>query len=129
MVPPDRPDFTCGHRHRALALDALNEALISSSTVLSAAQRRLVADHDRIDVAVATSERERGLDFPLVAVFILVDPDAERDLEPELRGDCRHEFDATSRTVGTNGVGVRAEDLQVGADLLRRRAVAVVRML
>ena len=125
---PHVEGFASRHRYRALAFDPPNDPDQVINRLVRA-QHRLVADHDRIDIAVAASERERGLDFPLVAVFILVDPDAKRDLEPELRGNCRYEFNSTSRAIGTNGVGVRAEDLEVGADLLRRRAIAVVRML
>ena len=128
MVPPDRPDFTRGNRNRAHTLYALNESFELVYRLVRP-QRGLVADDDGVDVGVATSEGDRGLDLPLVAGFIFVDPDTQRDLETELRGNRGHEFTAASRTVGTNGVGIRAEDLQVGADLRGRRAVAVVRML
>ena len=145
MVDPDRPDFAGRDRYRAQPLHALT-SLISSSMSLTrtsalracplptrnvapcrqvATQRGLVADHDRVDVAVAARERDGGLDFPLVAGLVLVDPDAERDLEPELGGNRRHQLDAAGRAVGADGVGVGAEKLQVGADLLRRRTVAV----
>src|SRR4030088_3302384 len=128
MVPPDRPDFTRGNRDWAHPLYALNERLEFVDRLVRP-QRGLVTDHDGVDVAVATSERDGGLDFPLVAGFILVDPDAEGDLEPELRSNRGYELTAASRTIGTNGVGIWTEDLQIGADLLRRRAVPVVRML
>jgi hypothetical protein len=125
---PDVVGLAGRHRHRALALDPLDDSdeLIDR---LVRTQRGLVADHDRVDVAVAARERDGGLDFPLVAGFVLVDPDAERDLEPELRGDRRHELDAAGGAVGADGVGVGTEDFQVGANLLRRRAITVVRML
>ena len=79
-----------------IALDALDERdqLVDR---LFRAQRGFVADHDRVDVAVAARELDGGLDFPLVAVFVLVDPDAERDLQAELGGDRRHQFDAAGR--------------------------------
>src|SRR3977135_2299380 len=99
MVPPDRPDFTGGNRNRAHTLYALNESLELVYRLVRP-QRGLVADDDGVDVGVATSKGDRG-----------------------------REFTAASRTVSTNCVGIRAEDLQVGADLLGRRAVAVVRML
>ncbi len=153
MVDPDRPDFAGRDRYRAHPLhalhdlDQLGDALFDLQLfeVLSrpfrfrpqrrlvagevATQRGLVADHDRVDVAVAARERDGGLDFPFVAGLVLVDPDAERHLEPELGGNCRHELDAAGRAIGADGVGIGAENLQVGANLLRRRTVAVIRML
>ena len=135
---PDVEGFAGCDRHRALALDPLDDRdeLVDC---LFPPQYRLVADHDRVDVAVAACQRDRGLDFLLVTGIrydlpigidnVLVDPDAERDLEPELRGNRGHELDAAGRAVGADRLRVRAEDFQVGANLLRCRAVAVIGML
>ena len=128
MVDPHRPDFTRRHRHRAQALNPLDD-LAEFVDGLFRAQRGLVADHDRVDVAVATGERDRRLDLELVARLVLVDPDAERDLQPELGGDWRHEFEAAGRRVGADGVRIGTDELEIGADLLRRRPVATVGML
>ncbi len=105
MVDPDRPDFAGRDRHRALALDPLDEADELVDRLLRA-QGRLVADDDGVDVAVAARQRNAGLDFALVAGFVLVDPDAERDLEPELGGNRRHQLAARRRAIGADGVSV-----------------------
>ena len=41
----------------------------------------------RVDVAVVAGEFDRRTDFPLVALLVLVDPGADRDLQAEFRGD------------------------------------------
>ena len=128
MVDPDRPDFAGGDRDRAQALDALDD-LAEFVDGLFRAQRGLVADHDRIDVAVAAGERDGGLDFLLVARLVLVDPDAERDLQPELRRDRRNEFAAAGRRIGADRVRIGTDQPEIGADLLGGRPVAVVGML
>src|SRR6202521_3890612 len=128
MIDPDRPDFARGDRHGALALHPLNEPDELRDGFLRAVDR-LVADHDCIDIAVAPGERNRLLDFPLVADLVLVDPDAQRDLEPELGCDRRYELAAAGRAVSADRLSVRAEDFQIGANLLLGRTVAVVRML
>src|SRR4029450_13619908 len=106
---------------------------------LLAGQHRLVADHYGVDVAVATRQRDRGLNLLLVpgirydlavgADNVLVDPEAERDLEPELGSNRGHQLDAAGGAVGADVLSVGAENLQIGADLLRPRPVAVVGML
>ena len=53
-----------------IALDALDD-LDELVDRLVRPQRGLVADHDRVDVAVAAGERDGGLDFPLVAASFL----------------------------------------------------------
>ena len=128
MVDPDRPYFAGRDRHRTLALDPLDEANELVDRLLRA-QGRLVAHDDGVDVAVAACQRNAGLDFPLVAGFVLVDPDAERDLEPELCGNRRHQLAARGRAIGADGVSVRTENFQIRADLLRCGAIAVIGML
>src|SRR5262249_245891 len=93
------------------------------------AQRRLVADHDAVDVAVAPGPRDGALDLPFVTFPVGIDPDAERDLEPELGGNRGYQLAAARRGVCTDGVGIGTENLQVGANLFRCRLVAVIRML
>ena len=88
---------------------------------------RLVADDDRVDVAIAPARSMAALDFPLVARLVLVDPDADRDLEPELRRDAGHQFAAAGRAVGADRLRVGREHLQIGPDLLLGRAITTVR--
>ncbi len=128
MVDPDRPDFAGGDRDRAETLHPLDD-LAELLDGLFCAQRGLVANHDRVDVAVAPGERDRRFDLQLVPRLVLVDPDAERDLQPELGGDRRHEFAAAGRGVGADRVRIGADELEVGANLLGRRPVAAVGML
>ena len=68
------------------------------------------------DVAVALGEVDRGVDLALVAVGVLVDPGADRDLEAELGGDRRHQFDAAGRGVKPDRPRQRRQLFQVGAD-------------
>src|SRR5262249_15973317 len=128
MFDPHRPDFAGRDRHRTLPFDALNKPDEFVDRLLRA-QRGFVTDHYSIDVAVGGRKGDGGLYFPLVAGFVLIDPDAEGDFEPELRGDRRHELTAAGRAVGADRLSIRTEDLQIGANLFRRRAVAIVRML
>ncbi len=121
MVEPDRPDFTGGDRDRARPLDLLDELdeLVDGHL---AAQHRLVADHDGVDVAVVAGEVERRADFPLVALLVLVEPGADRDLEAELGGDRRHQLGAAGRRIGADRPGIGRDGLQVGANLRGGRA-------
>ena len=49
-------------------------------------------------------------------------------LQPEFRRDARHELDAAGRGIGADRAGQRSQQLEVGADLLRRGRAAGVRM-
>jgi hypothetical protein len=110
-------------------------------------QQRLVADHDGIDVAVAARERDRGLDFALVAFLVAFDlppvapdagarllgdaaePDTDRDLEAEFRGDAGDQLLPASGGVRADRAGVGTQELEVAADLFRSRPIAVIRVL
>ena len=127
IVAPDVPDFAGrdGNVDRLLhPLDQVDQVF----DLLLAAVDGLVADDDADDVAVALGERDRGVDLAFVAVGILVDPGADRDLEAELGGDRRHQFDAAGRGVETNRARHRRQLLQVGADFLDLRDVVDVGM-
>ena len=117
MVDPGCPDFAGSNRDWARPLHALDE-LDQISDAHLRPQCRLVADDDGVDVAVAAGEVERGADFPLVALLVLVDPGADRDLQAELGGDRRDQFGAAGGGIGADGVGVGRDRLQIGADLL-----------
>ena len=128
MVDPDGPDFSCSYRDWARSLHALDEL----DEVVNAhfrAQRGFVADDDGVDVAVVAREIERGANFPLVAILVLVDPGPDRDLEAEFGGDRRNKLGAAGRRVGANGAGIGGNGLEVGADLLDGRPVTKVGML
>ena len=77
-----------------------------------------VADHDPDDIAVASGQVDDGLDLALVAVLVLVDPGADRDLDAEFRGNRRHQFVAFRRGVQADRSRQGGEFLQVGANLL-----------
>ena len=127
IVAPDVPDFACRHRNVDRLLDPLDQ-LDQVFDLLLAAVDRLVADDDAVDVAVALGEIDGGLDLALVAVDVLVDPGADRDLEAELGGDRRHQFDAAGRRVQADRPRQRRQLLQVGADFLDVRDVVDVGM-
>ena len=116
MVDPDRPDFASGYRDRALPLHLLDELDQVVDGHLGA-QRGFVADDDGVDVAVVAGEVERGADFALVALLVLVDPGADRDLQAEFGGDRRHELGAAGRRIGADGARIGRDSLQIGADL------------
>jgi hypothetical protein len=64
---------------------------------LFAPEDGFVADDDSDDVAVAPGENDGGVDLALVAVGVLVDPDADRDLEAKFGRDRRNQFGALRR--------------------------------
>ncbi len=121
MVDPDRPDFAGRYRDRARSLHPLDE-LDQVVDAHLGAQRGLVADHDGVDVAVVAGEIERGADFPLIALLVLVDPGADGDFEAELGRDRRDEFGAAGRRIGADRAGIGRDGFEVGADLLGGRA-------
>src|SRR5262245_57685613 len=82
------------------------------------AEDGFVADHDANDVAVASGQVDDGLDFAPVAVLVLVDPGAERDLDAELRGNRRHEFVAFRRGVQADRPRQGGKLFQIGPNLL-----------
>jgi hypothetical protein len=95
---------------------------------LLAAVDRLVADHDANDVAVALGQIDRRIDLAIVAIGILVDPRADRDLEAELGRNRRNQFDAAGRGVQTDSARHRRQLLHVGANLLDARDIVDVGM-
>ncbi len=127
MLEPDVPDFARGDRHIGFAFHAL-DALDHFLDGLFAAEDRFVADHDAVDIALAAREIEHGARFTLVAVFVLVDPGADRDPQAELVGDRRDGFDAAGRGIGAHRPRVRGEQFQVGADIGNADAVTLIRM-
>ncbi len=127
IVAPDVPDFAGGDRDVDLLLDPLDQ-LDQVFGLLLAAIDGFVADHDADDVAVVLGQIDGRADLALVAVGVLVDPGADRDLEAELVGDRRDQFDAAGRRIKADRLGHRGERLQVGADFLRVRDVVDVGM-
>ncbi len=127
MLEPDIPDLACGHGNIDRSLDALDQ-LDQVLDLLLAAVDGFVADHDAVDVAVALGEIDRRQHLALVAVGILVDPGADRDLETGLVGDRRHQFDAAGRRIEPDRAGQRRQRLHIGADLVRVRNVVDVGM-
>src|ERR1700687_1791424 len=104
MFDPDVPDFTGGHRHAGGALDPLNH-LHQVADLLLAAVNGFVADDDAVDVAMALGEIDHRGDFAFVAVFIFVDPGADRDAEPGFGGEAGHQFYAAGGRISADGAG------------------------
>ena len=127
IVAPDVPDFARRHRDVDGLLHLLDQ-LDQVVDLLLAAENGFVADDDAVDVAVALGKVDRRLDLALVAIGILVDPGADRDLQAELGGDRRHQFDATGRGVETDRARDRRQLLQVGADFFDLRNIVDVGM-
>ena len=126
-VAPDVPDLAGGDGNADRLLDPLDQ-VDQVLDLLLAAVDRLVADDDADDVAVAPGKLDGGLDLALVAVDVLVDPGADRDLQAELGGDRRHQFDAAGRRVEADRPRHGRELPQVGADFLGARDVVDVGM-
>ena len=127
IVAPDVPDLAGRHRNVDRLLDPLDQ-LDQVVDLLLAAEDRFVADDDAVDVAVALGEVDRGLDLALVAIGVLVDPGADRDLQAELGGDRRHQFVASGRRIEADRARHRRQLLQVGANFLDLRNVVDVGM-
>jgi len=115
VLEPDIPDFARGHGHVDRPLDALDQ-LDQVFDLLLAAVDGLVADHDAVDIAVALGQFDRRQHLAFVAVGILVDPGADRDLETHFIGDRRHELDAAGRRVKPDRPRQRRQGFKVGAD-------------
>src|SRR5215472_5414092 len=127
IVAPDVPDLARGDGNIDRLLDPLDQ-LDQVLDLLFAAIHRLVADDDADDIAVLARKIDRGLDLALVAVNILVDPGADRDLESKFGGDRRHHFHASGRGVEADRARHGRQLLQVGANFLRTRHVVDVGM-
>ena len=127
IVAPDVPDLAGGDGNIDRFLHPLDE-LDQVVDLLLAAVDGFVADHDADDIAVALGKVDGGVDLALVAVDVLVDPGADGDLEAELSGDRRHQFDAAGRRIEPDRLGQRRQFLQVGADFLGARNVVDVGM-
>ncbi len=91
IVTPDVPDFAGRDRDVDRFPDPLDQ-LDQVVDLLVAAVDGFVADNDADDVAVALGEIDRGIDFALVVLVLLVDPRAHHDFEPEFGRDRRHQF-------------------------------------
>ena len=127
MIHPDVPDFAGRHRHAGRALDALDH-LDEVGDALVAAEDGFVADDDAFDVAVAAGQVDRRSDLALVALLVLVDPGADRDVQAEFGGNGRHQLDAAGRGIEPDRARDRREHLHVGADALGGRLVAFARV-
>ena len=118
IVAPDIPDFASCHRNIDRLFDLFDE-IDQALDFLFAAVDGLVADHDADDVAVVPGEIDGSFDLALVALAVLVDPGADRDLHAEFRGNRRHQFVAFRRRVQADRSRQGGEFLQIGANLLR----------
>ena len=117
IVAPDIPDFAGRDGNVDRFLDPLDQ-LDQVVDLLIGAIHRLVADHDADHVAVVPGQIDRGIDFALVALGVLVDPGADHHLEAEFGSDRRHQFVAFRRRVQADRSRQGGEFLQIGADLL-----------
>src|SRR6201989_3052281 len=61
---------------------------------LLTAEDGFVTDHNADDVAVAPGDIDGRFDLAVVAIAVLVEPGADRDLHAELGCDRRHQFGA-----------------------------------
>ena len=66
---------------------------------------------------VVPCEVEGGCNLTIVSSFVLVEPDAKRDREPELGRDLWNALQTLRRSVGAHGLCVFGNLGEVGADL------------
>ena len=127
MIDPDAPDVGGRHRNRAGTFHPLDNAdqLVDGHV---GSHQRFVADDDGVDVAVVAGKVERGTDFALVAILVLIDPGADGDFQAKLGRDRRHQFGTPGRRIHANGAGIGRNRLEIGADLFRRRPLAGIGM-
>ena len=125
-------------------LHFLREKLIVAGEHRLAAIDRLVADHDRIDVPVLPRELKGAAQLDFIAPggvgrrsrragarpreFLFqcrpVEPDTERDFQPELVGDPGHDLATGGRRIGSDRAGDGSDRLEVGPDIGRVRTVS-----
>ena len=70
---------------------------------------------------------DRG-DFPIVAIFVFVDPRADRCFDAKLAGDARYQFDAFGRRIGSHRFGQRCQNRHVSSDLFGLRRAPSLRV-
>ena len=83
MVDEGLPVIRGRHRNRTVPLHAPDNVGQLGRGML-VPQERFITDNQAGDVAITPGEIERGRNLALVSRLVLVEPDAERDLEPEL---------------------------------------------
>src|SRR5262249_12518209 len=93
-----------------------------------AAVDRLVADHDAVYVAVLAGELDGGAQLALVALGVLTEPRADRDLQADIGGNRRYQLDAARRRIKSNRLGIRRQPFQIRPNLSVGRLVSVFRM-
>src|SRR3569623_1370908 len=127
LVTPHTPDFACGDRDIDLplhALDVVDQLIdLQIGTV-----ERFVADDDADDVGVVLGEVNGGGDLTLIAVDILVEPGADRDLQSEFVGDRRHQFDAAGGRIKADRLGDLGQFAEIVPDFLDARDIVDVGM-
>src|SRR5688572_22141022 len=78
---------------------------------------------------MALRKVDRGAQLALVALLVLVDPRADSGAQPEFIGDARHQFSASRGGVGADRPRLGGDDLEIGANLRRRRPIAFIGVL
>jgi len=79
-------------------------------------EERLIAHDQPGDIRVAPRQIEGGRDLTLVSGFVLVDPDAERNCQPEFCCDLRNTLQTSGRSVGAYRLCQFGNRGEIGAD-------------
>ena len=127
VADPDVPGFGGGHRLAHPALD-LADVADQLGRRLAGVQHLLVADDDALDRAGLAHRLLDGVELLLVALFILADPDAGRQVQAGLLGQGR-DRGLVAAAVGAHAAGVVGQDLEVGQDRLVLGVLAFQRIV
>ncbi|CEG08010.1 hypothetical protein BN961_01418 [Afipia felis] len=104
LVAPHAPDFARRDGNIDLTLHAL-DVVDQFVDLQIGAVERFVADDDSDDVAVVFGKVNGSGDLALVAVEMLIEPGADRDLQSEFGCNRWNQFDATGRRVKADRFG------------------------
>ena len=115
MVKKCLPVVGGRHRHRTVSLDAADD-LGKFGRGVFMPEDCFIAHDQPGDVGVVPREVERGLDLALVSGFVLIDPDAQRDRQPEFSRDLWNAFQTLRRGVGAYRLCLFGNRGEIGAD-------------
>jgi hypothetical protein len=116
MLQPDVPGLRGSHRLANRSAGPIQVSLELPEGHIPA-QDNFVADKDPHDVQVGARQLDRRLELPFVVVTVVVDPRAHRNIDSVALRELRHITQRAIDAVGTDGVDLAGQQLQVGIDL------------
>ena len=98
MVDEGLPVIRGRHRNRTVSLHTPNN-LDQLGCGVFVPEHGLIAHDQTSDIGIAPGELERGRDLTLVSGVVLIDPDAKRDVKPELSRNLGNAFQTLGRSI------------------------------